>query len=279
VIIHRAVGSQLTCIFVDNGVLRHEEAAQIRRRYERLELPLVFVDASKLFLDRLAGVTDPEKKRKIIGATFIDVFEAEAAKLGQVDFLAQGTLYPDVIESISIVGQSSMIKSHHNVGGLPDRMRMTLIEPLRELFKDEVRAVGRKLGLDEEFVVRQPFPGPGLAVRILGEVTPVRIALLQKADEIVSEEVKRAGWYTKLWQSFAVLLPVQSVGVMGDERTYEYTVAIRAVESRDGMTADWARLPHDLLASISSRIVNEVKGINRVVYDISSKPPSTIEWE
>jgi GMP synthase (glutamine-hydrolysing) len=279
VIIHRAVGSQLTCIFVDNGVLRHEEATQIRKRYERLELPLVFVDASKLFLDRLAGVTDPERKRKIIGATFIDVFEAEAAKLGQVDFLAQGTLYPDVIESISIVGQSSMIKSHHNVGGLPERMRMKLIEPLRELFKDEVRAVGRKLGLDEEFVVRQPFPGPGLAVRILGEVNPARIALLQKADAIVSEEVKRAGWYTKLWQSFAVLLPVQSVGVMGDERTYEYTAAIRAVESRDGMTADWARLPHDLLASISSRIVNEVKGINRVVYDISSKPPSTIEWE
>ncbi len=279
VIIHRAVGSQLTCIFVDNGVLRHEEAAQIRKRYERLQLPLVFVDASRLFLDRLAGVTDPEQKRKIIGAAFIDVFEAEAATLGQVEFLAQGTLYPDVIESISIVGQSSMIKSHHNVGGLPERMRMQLIEPLRELFKDEVRAVGRKLGLDEEFVVRQPFPGPGLAVRILGEVTPVRIALLQKADAIVSEAVKKAGWYTKLWQSFAVLLPVQSVGVMGDERTYEYTVAIRAVESKDGMTADWARLPHDLLASISSRIVNEVKGINRVVYDISSKPPSTIEWE
>jgi len=279
VIIHRAVGDQLTCIFVDNGVLRQDEAAQIRKRYERLRLPLVFVDASTLFLDRLAGVTDPETKRKIIGATFIDVFEAEAAKLGQVDFLAQGTLYPDVIESISIVGQSSMIKSHHNVGGLPERMRMTLIEPLRELFKDEVRIVGRKLGLDEEFVVRQPFPGPGLAVRILGEVTPSRIALLQRADAIVADEVKRAGWYTKLWQSFAVLLPVQSVGVMGDERTYEYTVAIRAVESRDGMTADWARLPHELLATISSRIVNEVKGINRVVYDISSKPPSTIEWE
>jgi GMP synthase (glutamine-hydrolysing) len=279
VIIHRAVGSQLTCIFVDNGVLRHQEAVQIRKRYERLQLPLVFVDASALFLERLAGVTDPEKKRKIIGATFIDVFETEAAKLGQVDFLAQGTLYPDVIESISIVGQSSMIKSHHNVGGLPERMRMKLIEPLRELFKDEVRAVARKLGLDEEFVVRQPFPGPGLAVRILGEVTPERIALLQKADAIVTEEVRRAGWYTKLWQSFAVLLPVQSVGVMGDERTYEYTAAIRAVESRDGMTADWARLPHELLATISSRIVNEVKGINRVVYDISSKPPSTIEWE
>jgi GMP synthase (glutamine-hydrolysing) len=278
-IIHRAVGDKLTCIFVDNGVLRLDEAAQIRKRYERLQLPLVFVDASTLFLDRLAGVVDPEKKRKAIGATFIDVFEAEAAKLGQVDFLAQGTLYPDVIESISIVGQSSMIKSHHNVGGLPERMRMKLVEPLRELFKDEVREVGRKMGLEEEFVVRQPFPGPGLAVRILGEVSPERLTLLRRADAIVTEEVRRAGWYTKLWQSFAVLLPVQSVGVMGDERTYEYTAAIRAVESRDGMTADWARLPHDLLATISSRIVNEVKGINRVVYDISSKPPSTIEWE
>jgi GMP synthase (glutamine-hydrolysing) len=278
-IIHRAIGRQLTCIFVDNGVLRQDEAAQIRKRYERLNLPLVFVDASSMFLDRLAGVTDPETKRKIIGATFIEVFEAEAAKLGQVDFLAQGTLYPDVIESISIVGQASMIKSHHNVGGLPERMRMTLVEPLRELFKDEVREVGRKLGLDEEFVVRQPFPGPGLAVRILGEVTPPRLHLLRRADAIVADEVRRDGWYTRLWQSFAVLLPVQSVGVMGDERTYEYTAAIRAVESRDGMTADWARLPHDLLARISSRIVNEVKGINRVVYDISSKPPSTIEWE
>jgi GMP synthase (glutamine-hydrolysing) len=279
VILHRAVGSQLTCIFVDNGVLRLDEATQIQRRFESLSLPLVFVDASNLFLDRLAGITDPERKRKIIGATFIDVFEAEAAKLGQVDFLAQGTLYPDVIESVSIVGQSALIKSHHNVGGLPERMRMQLVEPLRELFKDEVRAVGRQLGLDEAFVVRQPFPGPGLAVRILGEVTRPRLDLLRRADAIVSEEIKREGWYTRLWQSFAVLLPIQSVGVMGDERTYENTVAIRAVESRDGMTADWARLPHDLLARISSRIVNEVRGINRVVYDISSKPPSTIEWE
>jgi GMP synthase (glutamine-hydrolysing) len=278
-ILHRAVGDKLTCIFVDNGVLRLDEAAQIRKRYERLKLPLVFVDASSLFLERLAGVVDPERKRKIIGGTFIDVFDAEAAKLGQVDFLAQGTLYPDVIESVAIVGQSSLIKSHHNVGGLPERMRMKLVEPLRELFKDEVREVGRKLGLEEEFVVRQPFPGPGLAVRILGEVTPERLNLLRRADAIVSEEVRREGWYTRLWQSFAVLLPVQSVGVMGDERTYEYTVAIRAVESRDGMTADWARLPHELLARISSRIVNEVRGINRVVYDISSKPPSTIEWE
>jgi GMP synthase (glutamine-hydrolysing) len=278
-ILHRAIGDNLTCIFVDNGVLRQNEAQQVRRRFERLKLPLAFVDASTLFLDRLAGVTDPEKKRKIIGATFIDVFEEQATKLGSVDFLAQGTLYPDVIESVSIVGQSSLIKSHHNVGGLPERMRMKLIEPLRELFKDEVRAVGRKLGLEEEFVVRQPFPGPGLAVRILGEVTRPRLELLRKADAIVAEEVKRDGWYERLWQSFAVLLPVQSVGVMGDERTYEYTAAIRAVESRDGMTADWARLPHDLLARISSRIVNEVRGINRVVYDISSKPPSTIEWE
>ena len=278
-IIHRAIGPNLTCILVDNGVMRLDEAAQIRKRFERLDLPLVFVDASAKFLERLAGVVDPEQKRKVIGATFIDIFEEEAAKLGQVDFLAQGTLYPDVIESVAIVGQSSMIKSHHNVGGLPERMRMALVEPLRELFKDEVREVGRKLGLEEEFVMRQPFPGPGLAVRILGEVTPARLDLVRRADAIVSEEVKREGLYTRIWQSFAVLLPIQSVGVMGDERTYEYTVAIRAVESRDGMTADWARLPHDLLARISSRIVNEVRGINRVVYDISSKPPSTIEWE
>ena len=278
-ILHRAIGDQLTCIFVDNGVLRLNEAAQIVKRFERLKLPLIPVDASHTFLDRLKGVTDPEQKRKIIGATFIDVFEAEAAKLGQVDFLAQGTLYPDVIESVAIVGQSALIKSHHNVGGLPERMRMTLVEPLRELFKDEVREVGRTLGLEEEFVVRQPFPGPGLAVRILGEITAERLDLLRRADDIVSQEIKREHWYTKLWQSFAVLLPIQSVGVMGDERTYEYTVAIRAVESKDGMTADWARLPHSVLASISSRIVNEVRGINRVVYDISSKPPSTIEWE
>jgi len=279
-LIHRAVGDKLTCIFVDNGVLRLDEASQVRKRFERLKLPLIFADAVRLFLDRLAGVTDPEKKRKIIGATFIDVFEAEAAKLGRVDFLAQGTLYPDVIESVPIVGQAaSMIKSHHNVGGLPERMRMQLVEPLRELFKDEVRVVGRQLGLEEEFIIRQPFPGPGLAVRILGEVTEDRLRLLRRADAIVAEEVKRDGWYARLWQSFAVLLPVQSVGVMGDERTYEYTAAIRAVESKDGMTADWARLPHDLLGRISSRIVNEVRGINRVVYDISSKPPSTIEWE
>lgn len=279
ILIHRAIGDRLTCIFVDNGVMRHNEAEQIRRRFERLQLPLVSVDASDRFLDRLTGVTDPEQKRKIIGATFIDVFDDEAKSLGHFDFLAQGTLYPDVIESVSVIGPSHVIKSHHNVGGLPERMRFTLVEPLRQLFKDEVRAVGTELGLEDEFVWRQPFPGPGLAVRILGEVTASRLNLVRKADAIVAQEVKQAGWYRRLWQSFAVLLPVQSVGVMGDARTYEYTVAIRAVESRDGMTADWAHLPHDLLASISSRIVNEVKGINRVVYDISSKPPSTIEWE
>jgi GMP synthase (glutamine-hydrolysing) len=278
-LIHRAVGDRLTCIFVDNGVMRQDEASQIRRRFERLRLPLVFADASTLFLDRLAGITDPEQKRKIIGAAFIDVFESEAQTLGSFDFLGQGTLYPDVIESVSVIGPSHVIKSHHNVGGLPARMRFTLVEPLRLLFKDEVRQVGKELGLDDEFVWRQPFPGPGLAVRILGEVTASRLNLVRRADHIVAEEVKRAGWYRRLWQSFAVLLPIQSVGVMGDARTYEYTIAIRAVESRDGMTADWARLPHDLLATISSRIVNEVKGINRVVYDISSKPPSTIEWE
>lgn len=278
-LIHRAIGDRLTCIFVDNGVMRQDEAQQIRTRFARLDLPLVFADAADLFLDRLSGIVDPEHKRKIIGATFIEVFETEAEKLGSFDFLAQGTLYPDVIESVSVIGPSHVIKSHHNVGGLPERMRFTLVEPLRQLFKDEVRAVGAELGLEDEFVWRQPFPGPGLAVRILGEVTASRLSLVRRADHIVAEEVRRAGWYRRLWQSFAVLLPVQSVGVMGDARTYEYTLAIRAVDSKDGMTADWARLPHDLLATISSRIVNEVKGINRVVYDISSKPPSTIEWE
>jgi GMP synthase (glutamine-hydrolysing) len=278
-LIHHAIEDRLTCIFVDNGVMRQDEAQQIRTRFERLQLPLQFIDASALFLERLAGITDPEQKRKIIGRTFIDVFEDESKKLGTFDFLAQGTLYPDVIESVSVIGPSHVIKSHHNVGGLPERMRFKLVEPLRLLFKDEVRGVGKELGLDDEFVWRQPFPGPGLAVRILGEVSASRLALVRRADHIVAEEVKRAGWYRTLWQSFAVLLPVQSVGVMGDARTYEYTIAIRAVESKDGMTADWARLPHDLLARISSRIVNEVKGINRVVYDISSKPPSTIEWE
>jgi GMP synthase (glutamine-hydrolysing) len=279
-LIHRAIGDRLTCIFVDNGLLRHDEASQIRNRFaEKMHLQLDFVDASDLFLKRLAGVTDPEQKRKIIGGTFIDVFERRAKELGGFDFLGQGTLHPDVIESASVHGPAVVIKSHHNVGGLPERMRFKLVEPLRDLFKDEVRRVGRDLGLDREFVVRQPFPGPGLAVRVIGEITPDRLALLKLADKIVAEEIRKAGWYERLWQSFAVLLPVQSVGVMGDARTYEYTVAIRAVESLDGMTADWARLPHGLLAAISSRIVNEVRGINRVVYDISSKPPSTIEWE
>ena len=278
-LIHQAIGDRLTCIFVDNGLLRHNEAAQVVERYRKLALPVHFVDASDEFLTKLDGVIDPEQKRKIIGATFIDVFEREAKTLGTFDFLAQGTLYPDVIESVSVRGPSATIKSHHNVGGLPERMHFRLIEPLRELFKDEVRQVGRDLGIDAEFIVRQPFPGPGLAVRIVGAITRDRIDLLQRADAIVAEEIRKAGWYERVWQSFAVLLPIQSVGVMGDARTYEYTAAIRAVESLDGMTADWARLPHELLATISSRIVNEVKGLNRVVYDISSKPPSTIEWE
>ena len=279
-LVHRAIGDRLTCIFVDNGVLRLNEAQQVRERFgEKLGLPLVFEDASSLFLERLAGVTDPEQKRKLIGAAFIEVFENASSALGNIDFLAQGTLYPDVIESVSVVGPSAAIKSHHNVGGLPKNLRFELVEPLRELFKDEVRRLGTELGLDDEFVWRQPFPGPGLAVRILGEVTADRLDLLRRSDAIVVDEIKHAGLYRQLWQSFAVLLPVQSVGVMGDERTYEYTAALRAVESKDGMTADWARLPHELLAAISSRVVNEVKGINRVVYDISSKPPSTIEWE
>ena len=279
-LLDRAIGDRLTCIFVDNGLLRQDEANQVQGRFvEKLRLPVVFKDAATLFLERLVGVTDPERKRKIIGETFIEVFDRTAAELGEFAYLAQGTLYPDVIESVSVVGPSAAIKSHHNVGGLPEWMRFTLIEPLRELFKDEVRVLGQELGLDEEFVWRQPFPGPGLAVRILGEVTPDRLELLRHADVIVASEIKRHDWYRRLWQSFAVLLPVQSVGVMGDERTYEYTLALRAVESRDGMTADWARLPHELLAIISSRLVNEVEGINRIVYDISSKPPSTIEWE
>jgi GMP synthase (glutamine-hydrolysing) len=279
-LVHRAIGDRLTCIFVDNGLLRQDEAKQVSERFStKMQLPLVTVDASTQFLDALAGVTDPEQKRKIIGKTFIDVFEAEASKLGHFDFLGQGTLYPDVIESVSVIGPAAAIKSHHNVGGLPERMRFKLIEPLRLLFKDEAREVGMALGLEEEFVWRQPFPGPGLAVRILGDVRADRLALLRHADVIVQDEVRKHGWYRRLWQSFAVLLPIQSVGVMGDARTYESTIAVRAVESKDGMTADWARLPHELLAAISSRIVNEVKGINRVVFDISSKPPSTIEWE
>jgi len=279
-LVHRAVGSRLIPVFVDNGLLRKDEAAQVRRRFaRRLKLGVVFVDAGARFLRGLRGVSDPERKRKIIGREFIDVFESAARRLGGPAFLAQGTLYPDVIESTSVRGPSAVIKSHHNVGGLPRRMRFRLVEPLRELFKDEVRSVGLLLGLDEEFVHRQPFPGPGLAVRCLGPVTRERLALLREADAVVAEEVRAAGLYRSLWQSFAVLLPVRSVGVMGDDRTYQYTVAVRAVESSDGMTADWARLPNELLARVSNRLVNEVHGINRVVYDVTSKPPSTIEWE
>ncbi|TAN00024.1 MAG: glutamine-hydrolyzing GMP synthase, partial [Rhodanobacteraceae bacterium] len=242
-------------------------------------LNLIGVDARKRFLSALAGITDPEQKRKIIGRLFIDVFEEESQKLGEVDYLVQGTLYPDVIESVSVKGPSATIKSHHNVGGLPEKMRLQLVEPLRELFKDEVRRVGRDLGLSDDLLQRQPFPGPGLAVRIVGEITPEKVRLLQEADDIAIEEIKRAGLYRSVWQSFMVLLPVRTVGVMGDQRTYGYAAALRAVESEDGMTADWARLPYDVLATISNRIVNEVNGINRVVYDISSKPPATIEWE
>ena len=279
-LVHRALGDRLTCVFVDNGLLRKDEAAQVRRRFmQRLHLKVLFVDAGKRFLAKLAGVSDPERKRKIIGREFIEAFKASMKKAGKAEFLAQGTLYPDVIESTSVRGPSAVIKSHHNVGGLPRALKFKLVEPLRELFKDEVRKVGQELGLDEEFVHRQPFPGPGLAVRCLGPVTKDRLDLLREADAILIEEVKAAGLYRSMWQSFAVLLPVRSVGVMGDDRTYQYTVAIRAVESLDGMTADWVHLPYDLLARVSNRIVNEVPGINRVVYDISSKPPSTIEWE
>jgi GMP synthase (glutamine-hydrolysing) len=279
-LIDRAIGPQLTCIFVDNGVLRRREAEQVMTKFgEKMKLNIVHVDASRQFLDALAGVTEPEEKRKIIGKVFIDVFSAEAGKVGGARFLGQGTLYPDVIESISVHGPSDVIKSHHNVGGLPEDMALELIEPLRFLFKDEVRILGLELGLDESLVFRQPFPGPGLAIRVLGEVTSERLEILREADHIIVSEIKDAGYYKKLWQSFGVLLPVKSVGVMGDSRTYEYTLALRAVESTDAMTADWAALPYDLLRTLSNRIINEVRGINRVVYDISSKPPSTIEWE
>ena len=283
-LVHKAIGSQLTCVFVNNGVLRKNEFEQVQKNLrDKLGLNLVAVDASERFLSKLAGVTDPEKKRKIIGNEFIAVFDDEAQRItqetGGVDWLVQGTLYPDVIESSSVKGPSQTIKSHHNVGGLPETMKLKLIEPLRDLFKDEVRRIGRDMGMPEEILNRQPFPGPGLAVRILGEVTRDRVALLQDADDIVVAEIKAAGLYTKIWQSFAVLLPVMSVGVMGDQRTYAYTAAIRAVHSEDGMTADWTPLPYEVLKRMSSRIVNEVRGINRVVYDVTSKPPGTIEWE
>ena len=276
----RALGDRLTCIFVDTGLQRTGEAAQVESLFrDAFHADLRVVDAQERFLGALSGVTDPERKRKIIGREFIAVFDEEAAKIGGADFLVQGTLYPDVIESVSLKGPSATIKSHHNVGGLPEHMRMSLVEPLRELFKDEVRELGAELGLPRHVLWRQPFPGPGLAVRILGEVTRERCDVLRAADSIIEQEIRAAGLYESIWQSFGVLLPVRSVGVMGDERTYADCLAVRAVHSRDGMTADWVQLPYDLLATISSRIVNEVRGINRVVYDISSKPPATIEWE
>ena len=283
-LVHRAIGERLHCVFVNNGVLRKNEYTQVQHNLRtKLKLNIDAVDATDRFLSKLAGVTDPERKRKIIGNEFIEVFDEESRRIerehGEVQWLVQGTLYPDVIESVSVRGPSVTIKSHHNVGGLPAKMKLKLIEPLRDLFKDEVRRIGRDLGMPDEMIGRQPFPGPGLAVRILGEVTPERVALLQYADDIVVTEIKRAGLYDEIWQSFAVLLPVMSVGVMGDQRTYAYTCAIRAVTSEDGMTADWVPLPYEVLKTISSRIVNEVPGINRIVYDITSKPPSTIEWE
>ena len=279
-LVHRAIGRRLSCIFVDNGVLRRGERDDVERTFrDHFHLNLDVVDGAERFLEKLSGVTDPERKRKIIGNEFIKVFEEEARRIGKVDFLAQGTLYPDVIESVSFKGPSAVIKSHHNVGGLPERMHLKLVEPLRELFKDEVRELGLELGLPERIVRRQPFPGPGLAIRVLGEVTAGNLELLRSADAIIQQEIEKAGLTRKLWQSFAVLLPVQSVGVMGDSRTYEKAIVLRAVHSLDGMTADWAKLPDRLLRRISNRVINEVAGVNRVVYDISSKPPATIEWE
>jgi GMP synthase (glutamine-hydrolysing) len=281
VLLHQAISRQLYCVFVDNGVLREGEAQKVQDVFRKhFQINLRFARAKKLFLDRLRGVEDPEKKRKIIGRTFIEVFEKEARRIKDVKFLAQGTLYPDLIESRSAFGgPSAVIKSHHNVGGLPKKMHLSLVEPLKHLFKDEVRLLGKELGMSDELVWRQPFPGPGLAVRIIGEVSEKRLAILRKADVILMDEIRAANLYRKLWQSFTVLLPIKSVGIMGDQRTYENILAIRAVTSDDAMTADWAKLPHNLLGKISNRIINEVRGVNRVVYDISSKPPSTIEWE
>jgi GMP synthase (glutamine-hydrolysing) len=279
-LVHRAIGDQLQCVFVDNGLLRKGEGEAVRRTFQdRFGIRLIYVDAAARFLERLQGVTDPEQKRKLIGAEFIAVFQEEAERLGTIPFLAQGTLYPDVIESTSFRGPSATIKTHHNVGGLPTDLRFALVEPLRELFKDEVRVLGELLGLPPEIVWRQPFPGPGLAVRILGEVTEERLEVVRDADAIVQDEIETAGLGRALWQAFAVLLPVRTVGVMGDFRTYAQVIALRAVVSQDAMTADWARLPYEVLARISTRVINEVKGVNRVVYDVSSKPPSTIEWE
>jgi GMP synthase (glutamine-hydrolysing) len=279
-LIHRAIGDRLICVFVNNGLLRKNEAERVCSLFvERFGASFRYVDATEAFLSELQGVEDPEIKRKRIGYKFIEIFEEQAAKLGAMEFLAQGTLYPDVIESVSVLGPSATIKSHHNVGGLPTQMKFKLIEPLRELFKDEVRVLGKELGLPNEMIQRQPFPGPGLAIRVLGEVTEARLKVLRDADVIVLDEIKAAGLYDKVWQSFAVLLPVKTVGVVGDERSYENVVALRVVDSQDGMTANWVALPFDLLGRISNRILNEVRGVNRVVYDISSKPPATIEWE
>jgi len=280
VLLHRAIGARLHCIFVNNGLLRRGEAESVQRIFkDHFELNLITLNATEVFLNRLEGVTDPEQKRKIIGNLFIELFEIEAKNLKGAKYLAQGTLYPDVIESVSFKGPSATIKTHHNVGGLPERMNLELIEPLRELFKDEVRLVGRELGLPEHVIKRHPFPGPGLAIRMIGDITREKLEMLREADSILLEEIEASGWYDHVWQAFAVLLPVRSVGVMGDERTYEEVIAVRAVESVDAMTADWSRLPYEVLQRISNRIINEVKGVNRVVYDISSKPPSTIEWE
>jgi GMP synthase (glutamine-hydrolysing) len=280
VLTHRAIGEQLTCVFVDNGLLRSGEGDQVQKTFStHLKLNLRFLDRSEQFLNSLKTVVDPERKRKIIGRLFITNFEQEANKLKNVKFLVQGTLYPDVIESISFKGPSATIKTHHNVGGLPTRMKLKLVEPLRELFKDEVRVLGQELGLPDEIIWRQPFPGPGLAIRVLGAATKDRLNMLRAAEIIVDQEIRKAGLYRDIWQAFAVLLPIRTVGVMGDQRTYEHVIAVRAVTSVDGMTADWARIPPTVLGTISNRIINEVKGVNRVVYDISSKPPSTIEWE
>jgi GMP synthase (glutamine-hydrolysing) len=281
-LLHKAIGKQLTCVFVDNGLLRKRERAAVEKLYgDHFRIDLRVVDASKLFLRRLRGITEPEQKRKIIGLTFVEVFEKSLKSIeGRAEFLGQGTLYPDVIESVSIAGNpASLIKTHHNVGGLPERMKLKLIEPLRQLFKDEVRRVGEALGLPKEVVWRQPFPGPGLGVRVMGAITNENLEILRNADAVLQEEMAASGYYWKVWQSFAVFLPVKTVGVFGDERTYDYVIALRIVESIDAMTADWAKLPHDLLQKISSRITNEVRGVSRVVLDISSKPPATIEWE
>lgn len=280
ILIHKAIGKQLTCVFVDNGLLRSGEAERVKKIFgKKFGKNLIMANASKRFLDKLSGVIDPEKKRKIIGHEFIAVFDEEANKLKNIDFLVQGTLYPDVIESVSVKGPSAVIKSHHNVGGLPEKMKLKLVEPLRFLFKDEVRELGKELGIPSEILTRHPFPGPGLSIRVLGEVTNQSLEILRKADVIVEQEIRNAGIYEKLWQAFAVILPVKTVGVMGDSRTYENVIALRIVESGDAMTADWAKIPYEILGKISNRIINEVKGVNRVVYDISQKPPSTIEWE